>query len=309
MESAPYTFDDIVGLEEIKVFARRLALQDIDILLLGETGTGKELFASAIHNASSRRLSPFIVVNCLAVPAPLFESELFGYKKGAFTDACKDYNGKIIEASKGTLFLDEIGDLPLEVQGKFLRVLETKKVCPLGTNRERKVDVRFIFATNRNLKEMVRNGQFREDLYHRISAPVITIPPLRERRGEIPGLIKHLFTRIKKRYPGNVDGLTSSAMERMISYDYPGNVRELEKILIQAYLTCEKEYIDVEGLCIKNRKIGSINEMTKQYKARLIYEHFLMNNRNIRSTCQMLKISRAQLYRYLKIANKERSSV
>lgn len=302
--SASHTFDDIIGLKAIKTLAQRLARQDVDILLVGETGTGKDLFASAIHNGSLRCQGPFLVLNCAAITVTLCESELFGYKRGAFTDARTDREGKIIGASKGTLFLDEIGDLPPEVQGKFLRVLETKRVCPLGANEESEVDVRFIFATNRDLALMVREGRFREDLYHRINAPVINIPPLRERKAEIPELIDHFLREIKEKHSGSITGLTKSAMERIMAYDFPGNVRELKKMLLQAYLTCGKEYIDAEDLGIGNKGAGSIDEMMKQYKARLIHNTYLMNNQDVKKTCKMLKISRAQLYRYLKIARR-----
>ncbi|MEO0096163.1 MAG: sigma 54-interacting transcriptional regulator [candidate division WOR-3 bacterium] len=300
---APYTFNDIVGLEKIKLKARRLAAQDVNLLIIGESGTGKELLASAIHNASPRAKERFVVVNCAAIPETLFESELFGYKKGAFTGAGYDKEGKIEYANKGTLFLDEIAELPLDVQAKLLRVLEDRKVYPLGSNESRDVDVRFIFATNQNLEELVVKGNFRRDLYYRISSPAIKIPPLRERRDEIPALIEHLLIKTKKKYKSFVTGLTEEVKKTLMEYHFPGNVRELEKILEQAFLTCRNENIDLVDLGIKFAPAPSIEERVKKYKAKLIYECFVSNNRNIKKTCSDLKISRAQLYRYLKIAS------
>uniref|UniRef100_A0A7C4TBV4 Sigma-54-dependent Fis family transcriptional regulator n=1 Tax=candidate division WOR-3 bacterium TaxID=2052148 RepID=A0A7C4TBV4_UNCW3 len=297
---APYTLDDIVGLEGIKTQARRLAHQDVNLLIIGESGTGKELLASAIHNISLRAGEKFVVVNCAAMPETLFESELFGHKKGAFTGAHNDKIGRIEYADKGTLFLDEVGELSSEIQVKLLRVLEDKKVIPLGSNEARVVDVRFIFATNRDLGALVKEGKFREDLYYRICSPVIKIPPLRERKEEIPSLIDRLFLKIKDKHKGFVGGLTEQAKRVLMEYDFPGNVRELEKILEQAFLLCNKEYIDVEDLKLKSIEPTSIEEKVRQYKAKLIYEYFLINGRDIKKTCEELKLSERQVYRYLK---------
>ncbi|MEO0122999.1 MAG: sigma 54-interacting transcriptional regulator [candidate division WOR-3 bacterium] len=298
---APYTFDDIIGLEEIKLSAKNIALQDTNLLIIGESGTGKDLLASAIHNASPRAKEKFVVVNCAAIPENLFESELFGYKRGAFTDARYDKIGKIEYANNGTLFFDEIAELPPNVQAKLLRVLEDKKVIPLGTNEGRIVNIRFIFATNRNLEELIERGKFREDLYYRIHSPKIEIPPLRERRKEIPVLIEHLLLKIRERYKGFVSGLTEQAKKALMEFDYPGNVRQLEKILEQAFLTCRKEYIDVEDLGLEIVEPLSIEQKVQRYKANLIYEVFIANGRNIKKTCLELGLSERQVYRYLKM--------
>lgn len=298
---APWTFDDIVGLEEIKKIARDIAHQDTNLLIIGESGTGKDLFASAIHNESHRAKERFIVVNCAAIPENLFESELFGYKKGAFTDARFDKIGKIEFANKGTLFFDEIAELPLNVQAKLLRVLEDKKVIPLGSNDGRVVNVRFIFATNRNLEGLVQEGRFREDLYYRIHTPVIRIPPLRERREEIMDLIDHFLSKIKKKYKSFISGITEDAKKLLMEYDFPGNVRELEKILEQAFLLCKKEKIDVADIGLKSVKPIPLDEKVQLYKARLIYECFVANERDIDKTCRALGLSRRHVYRYLKL--------
>jgi two-component system response regulator PilR (NtrC family) len=290
----------MVGLDEIKKQARRLALQEVNLLIIGESGTGKELLASAIHNASPRTGKRFVIVNCAAMPETLFESELFGHKKGAFTGAHSDKIGKIEYADKGTLFFDEVGELSLDIQAKLLRVLEDKKVIPLGSNEARVVDVRFIFATNKNLESLVEQGKFREDLYYRISSPMVRIPPLRERKEEIPALINHLFLKIKSKHKGFVGGLTEQAKKALMEYDYPGNVRELEKMLEQAFLLCDKENIDIDALRLKEIKPFSIEEKVRQHKAKLIYECFLINGRDIKKTCKELKLSERQIYRYLK---------
>ncbi len=303
LHSAPYTFDDIVGLNRIKNRAKRIAVQDTNLLIIGESGTGKELLASAIHNASPRAGGRFVVVNCAAIPETLFESELFGYKKGAFTDARYNKQGKIEYANKGTLFFDEIAELPLDVQAKLLRVLEDRKVFPLGSNEGKIVDVRFIFATNQNLEQLVKQEKFRKDLYYRICSPAIKIPPLRERKYEIPALILHLIRKIRKTHKGFVTGLTNKARECLVNYEFPGNVRELEGILRQAFLNCKKEYIDVEDLGIKPSKLTSIEERVKCYKARLVYEQFITNDKDVKKTCRQLNMSRAQLYRYINFFN------
>ncbi len=304
---ANYTFDDIVGIEKIKTRARHLAGQDTNLLLFGESGTGKELLASAIHNSSARAGERFVVVNCAAIPETLFESELFGYRKGAFTDARYDKIGKIEYANQGTLFFDEIAELPIDVQAKLLRVLEDKRVIPLGSNEERVVNVRFIFATNQNLEELVKQGKFREDLYYRIHSPVIKIPPLRERREEIPDLIEHLLQKIRNNHKGFIAGLTERAKKCLMNYDFPGNVRELEGILKQAFFTCRKEYIDVEDLGLEYARPLSIEEKVRQYKAKLVYECFVTNKKDIKKTCSLLNLSERQLYRYLKMIKENRN--
>ncbi len=301
--SAPYTFDDIVGLDRTKAKAQKIAAQNINLLIMGESGTGKELLASAIHNASSRSGGRFVVVNCAAIPETLFESELFGYMKGAFTDARHNKQGKIEYANEGTVFFDEIAELPLDVQAKLLRVLEDRKVIPLGSNEGRIVDVRFIFATNQNLEQLVEQEKFRKDLYYRINSPVIKIPPLRERKQEIPDLIVFLIDRIRKNHKGYIVGLTNKAKECLVNYEFPGNVRELEGILKQAFLSCKKEYIDVEDLGIRPSKLTSIEERVKYYKARLVYEQFVTNDKDVKKTCRQLNMSRAQLYRYINFFN------
>lgn len=195
---ATFTWDDIFGYEDVKERAKALARRDEDILLIGESGVGKRLCANAIHNESKRRDKPFLTVEIPSIQASLLESELFGHKKGAFTDAKEDRAGIIESANSGTVFIDEVGDVSLEAQAKLLRVIEEKKLRRIGENFEREVDVRFIFATNKNLWKEVKSGRFRKDFLHRIEKNTLRIPPLRERREEIPIIARGLWERILK---------------------------------------------------------------------------------------------------------------
>lgn len=296
---APYVFDDIVGLKEWKERSLNIARQNVNVLIQGETGTGKELFASAIHNASPRAGEQFVAVNCVAIPDTLFESELFGYRKGAFTDARTDKIGKIEFASGGTLFFDEIGDMPLPIQAKLLRVLEDKTVVRLGSHDPVRIDVRFIFATNRNLEEMVKNKTFREDLYYRINLPLIKIPALRERKEEIIDLVQHFINKFNLAFQRVISRVSGEALERLIAYDYPGNVRELEGILKDAYLSCRQNEIGANDLKLEAPKKESIDQKIAEYKAKLVYELYLSQNRDIEKTAKALNISTRQVYRYL----------
>lgn len=296
-----YTFDDIVGLDEIKARADNLARQDVNILLSGETGTGKEMFAQAIHGRSGRSRGRFVAVNCGAIPETLFESELFGFRRGAFTDARSDHAGKIAFANEGTLFLDEIGDLPLNIQGKLLRVLETKAVCPLGSNEQKRVDVRFIFATNRDLAAMVRERQLRPDLFYRINTPAIAIPALRERRWELPRLIMHLLKKMQDNFKRSVAGIDDAALKTLMEYDFPGNVRELESILKCAYITCPDRLIKSGDLAIAGTPDrAKFSRRIETYKARIVYDAYVAHGRDAGSTGRALGLSSRQIYRYLK---------
>lgn len=219
--------------EEVRTLVRKLGPSDAPALILGESGTGKELVARSLHSCSSRSKMPFIPVNCGAIPESLIESELFGHKRGAFTGADRDTLGLFREAEGGTLFLDEIGELPLHLQAKLLRALQDKVVRPVGASKEIPVDVRIIAATNRNLKEDVKNGLFREDLYYRLRVVEISVPSLRARRDDIPLLIAHFLE--KEGYSrGEAARVSPEALTLLVQYDYPGNIRELENIVARA---------------------------------------------------------------------------
>ena len=214
----------------------QVASTDATVLLCGETGTGKELLARAIHRRSLRRGRPFVVVNCAAMPATLIESELFGRERGAFTGAHTSQVGRFELATKGTIFLDEIGELPLEVQPKLLRVLQEGQVERLGNPRTVDVDVRVIAATNRDLSEEVREGRFRRDLYYRLNVFPITLPTLRQRRSDIPLLVWHLVDRLGRTLRKKIDSIPDDVMEALRNHDWPGNIRELENVLQRALI-------------------------------------------------------------------------
>jgi PAS domain S-box-containing protein len=249
-----YSFQDILGRSKpmLKLFRilPDIAQSDATVLLEGESGTGKELFATALHNLSTRKNKPFIKVNCAALPETLLESELFGYKKGAFTDAKTDKPGRFRQAHGGTIFLDEIGDMSKGTQVKLLRVLEQKEYEPLGSNKTERVDVRIIAATNRDLMEMMHRREFREDLFFRINVIRLIIPPLRQRREDIPLLLDHFLERANLKQSKQIKKVSSSALKTLFDYDFPGNVRELENII-------EHATILTKGIEIQSRHLPS----------------------------------------------------
>jgi formate hydrogenlyase transcriptional activator len=213
-----------------------VAAADSAVLIQGETGTGKELIARAIHNQSSRRHAPFVKINCAAIPTELLESELFGHEKGAFTGAIAQTMGRFQLANKGTLFLDEIGDLPLQLQPKLLRVLQEQEFERLGSARTIKVDVRVVAATNQDLPRMVQDRQFRADLYYRLNVFPICLPPLRDRSGDIPCLVRHFIRRYSLQLQRNIQDIPDEALDVLKRYDWPGNIRELQNFIERAVL-------------------------------------------------------------------------
>ena len=243
-----YSFKNIVTnntrMLSILHHLRDLALSDSPVLLSGESGTGKELLARAIRELSRRKEGPYIAVNCGAIPDTLIESELFGYRRGAFTDARQNKPGRFALAERGTLFLDEIGDLPLETQVKLLRVLEGGEYQPLGSTETLKADVRIITATNKVLFEQIKKGRFREDLYYRINVVQIDVPPLRQRREDIPLLMKHFLEKLNLKRDKTIGGLSPAAERILLDHDYPGNIRELENILEYATIVCKNYQIE-----------------------------------------------------------------
>ncbi|WP_169728999.1 sigma 54-interacting transcriptional regulator [Desulfatirhabdium butyrativorans] len=247
-----YTFYDMIGkdavMQQVFHLARVVATSDATVLIAGETGTGKDLLAKIIHGASRRAHRPFIKVNCAAMPDTLLESEMFGYERGAFTGADRSKPGRFQDADGGTLFLDEIGDLPLSLQAKLLRVLEDQDFYPLGSRNPVRVDVRIISATNRNLAEMVRNAQFREDLFYRLNVLRIEMPPLRRRPSDLPILIRSILKRLCAQNQKSEKSIAAKAMDILLNYGYPGNVRELENILEHAVILSEEETISPEHL-------------------------------------------------------------
>ncbi len=236
--------------ENIRSFIKRVTLSNNPVLLLGETGVGKEIVARIIHHGSKRSEGPFIPINSSCIPENLIESELYGYKKFAFTDARQDKIGLIEEANRGTFFFDEISEIPLHIQAKLLRVIERKEIWRLGDNRKRKIDVRFIFATNKDLKKMVEAGRFREDLYYRICVLELYIPPLRERKEDIPMLAEHILEEESKQNNGN-KRISKEALAKLMGYHYPGNIRELENIIKRAHVFSKGDEISAEDINIE----------------------------------------------------------
>jgi len=247
-EVLPDMLSRSAAMRELSQLVTRFAASDATVLLLGETGTGKERVARALHRLSARASRRFIAVNCAAIPAELLESELFGYVKGSFTGAAQDRRGLFEEAHRGTLFLDEIGEMRLSLQAKLTRALEERAVRRLGESSERRVDVRLIAATHRDIEAMVKNESFREDLWYRLNVAVIRIPPLRERRDDIELLAAHFLRELPSRRDRRLVGFTPAAVEAMEQYDWPGNVRQLRAAVERASVVSTNERIDVGDL-------------------------------------------------------------
>lgn len=275
-----YGFDNIIGeseeIQEVIKMAKKVSSSEMSVVLQGETGTGKELFAQAIHQASSRKKGPFVALNCSAFPKDLLESELFGFKKGAFTGAAESKKGLLEEADGGTLFLDEIGEMEIGLQAKLLRFLENNRFTKLGETKERNVDIRVIAATNKDLKQASDQGQFRDDLYYRLAGFTIEIPPLRQRSADIPLLANFFLKRLHQR----VRRIDSNAMKLLVSYPWKGNIRELKNIIERAAILAE----------------GSV--LTPD----LLPEEFRQQSRaaNVSTESSMQEIERAHIKRVLK---------
>lgn len=279
------------------------ARSDATILTLGESGTGKELIAQTIHAQSHRSENPFVAVNSGALPDTLLESELFGYKAGAFTDARKDKKGRFAAAEKGTLFLDEIGDISPAMQVKLLRVIQSKTYEPLGANTPVKTDVRIIAATNRNLEEMVQEGTFREDLYYRLNVVKIDLPPLRERMEDIPLLVEHFINKFNRQRNKHVEGVSEEVLSILMHHNYPGNIRELENIIEYAFILCHEGLILPQHLPEwltggKEEGEGVTGPLTlKDMERKTIMEALRRNEYRKMKTCRELGISKDTLRR------------
>lgn len=305
-----YSFEDLVGrspaMRDLFETLPLIADSSSTVLIEGASGTGKELVARAIHNLSPRRKKRFVAVNCAALPDTLLESELFGYKAGAFTDARRDKPGRFALADGGTLLLDEIGDISAAMQVRLLRVLQERCIEPLGATEPVKVDVRVLAATNRDLAQRVREGGFREDLYYRVRVIHLKLPLLKERREDIPLLVESLVSKLNRLQGKEVAGLSEAALARLMEHDYPGNVRELENILEQAFVLCRGGLIEVEHLPPELRPpapamspvgaTGSLRSMEK-----LLVEAALRKHRGHRANAaRELGIDPSTLYRKMK---------
>lgn len=284
-----------------------IAESDCTVLIESESGTGKELLARAIHNLSFRKDKPFVAVSCGALPDTLLESELFGYKAGAFTDAKKDKPGRFAIAQGGTIFLDEIGDISAAVQVRLLRVLQERTYEPLGAVSSVKADIRVITATNKKLDELVKQSQFREDLYYRINVMKLELPLLRDRKDDIPLLVNHFIGRFNRLRSKNISCVTDEVLAILLAYDYPGNVRELENIIEHCFVLCQGEIIEKKHLPASVCPFSSVDKVNtgeittlKQMEILLIIEALRRNKGNQTATAKELGINKSTLFRKLK---------
>ncbi|HEX9264713.1 MAG TPA: sigma-54 dependent transcriptional regulator [Candidatus Binatia bacterium] len=306
-------FQNIIGQSAAiqRIFETVAQVSDVpaNILIEGESGTGKELIARAIHSNSSRASGPFVAVNCAAIPETLLESELFGYVRGAFTDARKDRSGLFREADGGIIFLDEISAMSTTLQSKLLRVLEDKEVRPLGANQSEKVDARVLSASNRNLDELVRTGKFRQDLYYRLNVIRIELPALRQRRDDVPLLVQHFIEKFADGARRKVEGIEADALAALKSYDWPGNIRELEHTIERAVLLGKESRIGLEDLppnIIANGQSSivlaqslsrqlTLRDLEREYVAKVLEA----TNGNKTEAARILGVDRTTLYRKL----------
>lgn len=309
-----YNFEDILSqnhqMQNLFALLPNIAESNTTVLIVGESGTGKELFARAIHNIGTRKDKPFVAVNCGALPDTLLESELFGYKAGAFTDAKKDKPGRFALAQGGTILLDEIGDISTALQVRMLRVLQEKVYEPLGSISSVKADVRIIAATNKDLDELVKAGEFREDLYYRINVVKLVIPPLRDRKEDIPLLVDHFIDRFNHLHNKNISGVTDQVLAALLEHDYRGNVRELENIVEHCFVMCRGEIIENKHLPASFQKTADTDypdikkAVTLEEMERIFITHALkQNNGNRTAAAKQLGIHKSTLFRKLKALN------
>jgi DNA-binding NtrC family response regulator len=310
-----YSFQGIIGkspyMLETYSLIQKISKYFTTVLITGETGTGKELVARAVHALSETKNRSFIVCDCVSIPENLFESELFGYTKGAFTGADRDKKGLFEAAHQGNIFLDEIGEIPLSIQAKLLRVLEHHQFRPLGSNEIRSVDVRVIAATSKDLREQVEKGEFREDLFHRLNKVEIHLPPLRLKPEDIPPLTRHFLHRASKELSKELRGVSRQVQKLFQRYHWPGNVRELENVLESASILTKKDFIDIPDLpkylqkfhrsldkipFIERKKLSTLKDLEKDYVLHVLEQ----TDNNLRKAAKILDISRTTLYSKLK---------
>ena len=299
-------FDSIIGRSGLLIEAKNLALKaaptDVPVLLLGETGTGKEVFAQAIHSASKRKTKTFLGINCSAFSKELLESELFGHKAGAFTGAIKEKKGLLEEANEGTLFLDEVGEMPLDLQAKFLRILETNEFIKVGDTKQVKVNIRIIAATNRDIQQEIKTGKFREDLFYRLNLVTIKLPSLRERQDDIPLLAAYFVDMItKSRYP-QVTGMTEAFVERLTRNDWRGNIRELKNVIERSLIVAKGTELTIDDLPVEFQyitlKSKTISAFDLASVERLHIQRLLQYTKGNKSqAAKLLNVSIATLYR------------
>jgi two-component system response regulator GlrR len=282
----------------------RAAETDSNVCIYGESGTGKELIAKSLHLLSSRKDKPFVAVNCAAIPEGLYEGELFGYEKGAFTGAIRNKRGFFAQAHEGSLFLDEVSEMTESMQVKLLRVLQEKQLYPLGSEKPIAVDIRLLTATNKNLADEVANGRFREDLFYRIYVIPIHLPPLRERREDIPLLVDHFLDKFNKKMGKRVKGFSAPALQKLLSYTWPGNVRELENTIEYAVAMAAQEVVS-EDLILQTRVLeeespGPLKEAKNRFEKNYLTNVLSLTGGNVSKAARLAGKHRADFYDLLK---------
>ncbi|MFP3158380.1 MAG: sigma-54 dependent transcriptional regulator [Hydrogenobaculum sp.] len=301
--------DDIIGessaIKKLKEEIKKVAKSNANIVIFGENGTGKELVAKNIHKLSYRKDKPFVDINCAAIPDELIESELFGYEKGAFTGAVSRKAGKLEIANEGTIFLDEIGDMSLKAQAKLLRAIETKSFHRLGGLQKIDVDVRFICASNKDLKTLIEQGLFREDLYYRLAVITLEVPPLRERGQDVIILAEYFLDKFCQENKTKPKKLTEEAKEVLLEYHWPGNVRELKNLMERLSIIVEKDTIDADSLeiKIKNKESQDFKSAKQEFEKQFILKKLAQYNYNIKQTAQAIGMDFTNLYRKIKAYN------
>ncbi|MBT3233530.1 MAG: sigma 54-interacting transcriptional regulator [Calditrichaeota bacterium] len=304
-----YSFEDIIGhskpMREIFKLLPIISNSDSSVLIEGESGTGKELVARALHNLSPRKGKPLVTVNCAAIPSTLLESELFGYKAGAFTGAKKDKSGRFSLADGGTLFLDEIGEIEPNIQVKLLRAIQEKEFEPLGSTKTEKADIRLISATNKNLSEDARTGKFRQDLFYRIKVVSLMIEPLRNRMEDVPVLVNYFISKFNKLFNKNISGISPSVMKILLNHSFPGNVRELENVIEHSFVLCAGDLIMPEHLPRELwhesiQEFMHLGSSLDDLESAFILASLKRNNFSRSLTAKELKIDPSTLYRKMK---------
>lgn len=304
-----YNFNHIIGeseaMKKVYKMVERVSQATSNVLITGPSGTGKELVARAIHSNSPRSKKPFLAINCGAIPENLVESELFGHTKGAFTGATNDKDGVFVAANGGTVFLDEVAEIPLNLQVNLLRVLQEREVKPVGSNRMVSFDTRIISATNKDLEQEVEKGNFRDDLYYRLNVVEIPLPPLSERRDDIPLLAHHFLQKYNKELQQNLKGITSDAMSALMAYEWKGQVRELENVIERAVLLSDSDYLNIEDLPGAIRKVSSdysidsssLDEAVQVFEKHHIQSMLKRTEGNKSEAARLLGIDPSTLYR------------
>ncbi len=308
MVKAHYGFENIIArsgkMKKVLEKVAQAAQSDSSVYIEGESGTGKELIANTLHLVSSRKDSPFVAINCAAIPETLLESELFGYERGAFTGATSAKKGLFAQAHKGSFFLDEISEMPLTMQAKLLRVLQEKEYYPLGGGKTVKVDTRFIACSNKNLEKAVSEGEFREDLFYRIHVIPIKLPPLRERKEDIPLLAKHFLKKYTQKTRNKIRGISSAALQKLLLYSWPGNVRELENTIECAVAMSPKDIITEELILqthnLEKGRLKLLKDAKEDFEKDYLVQLIELTQGNVSQAAKLAGKYRADLYELLK---------